>query len=288
MTTFEHTLQSLSDRVDRFLEQEMPPETRFPATIHKAIRYSIFAGGKRLRPILAIAAYRRCGGRGRNILWAAGALEMLHTYSLIHDDLPCMDDDDLRRGKKTSHKEFGEGIAVLAGDALHALAFEWLAKAGDLRVISEVAQAIGTKGMIGGQVADLEAEGSPITHDELTWIHRAKTGALLVTSLRVGALLAGASPTRLRKLTSYGEKIGLAFQIVDDILDEISTPEQLGKSPGSDRKKDKATYAKLHGLEASRQMAAKLVEEAKAELAPRDPADAFFMDLADFIHRRMH
>jgi len=272
--------------VEQAMGRYLPSEKTVPKTIHKAMRYSVFAGGKRLRPILAIGSFELVNGKGRSILPAACALEFLHTYSLIHDDLPCMDDDDLRRGKPTLHKVFGEGMAVLAGDALHALAFEILLKTKKPEVLQEVVKAIGTQGMIGGQVADLEAEGKKVSPSQVKYIHSHKTGALLKASIRVGAILGGASRKKLNALSGYGEKIGVAFQITDDILDVEGKAEIIGKKTGADEKK--ATYPKVFGLETSKKMAAALVQAAKKDLRIFDQKRQIFEQLADFMVSRVN
>jgi len=272
--------------VNRWLDRLLPSESQPPVSLHTAMRYSVFAGGKRLRPILCKMAFERFGGEGERIYPPACALEMIHTYSLIHDDLPCMDDDDLRRGKPTSHVKFGEAMAILAGDALHAIAFENLAKSGDIRVVADVARAIGTEGLVGGQVFDLEAEGGVPTAETLERIHRGKTGALIATSLRAGALIAGASDEDVEKVSIYGEKLGLAFQIIDDILDIIADESALGKPIGSDAERDKATYPCLYGIDESRRLAEKLVREAKEALGAEVANEKLFA-IADFIHERM-
>ena len=272
--------------VDEALDNYLPKEKDEPKIIHRAMRYSVFAGGKRLRPILAMASFELVGGKGNSILPAACALELIHTYSLIHDDLPCMDDDDLRRGKPTSHKVFGEGMAVLAGDALHALAFEVLLKARRIDIVSEIAKAIGTKGMIGGQVADLEAEGKKISLSKVDYIHTHKTAALIKASIRAGALLGEASSEKLNFLSGYGEKIGLAFQITDDILDVVGKEKMMGKKTGADQ--NKATYPKLIGVEKSKQKAKQLVEKAKGELEVFGDKGLILKELADFIVNRVN
>jgi len=257
--------------VDEALDQLLPVANAEPQTIHEAMRYSIFAGGKRLRPVLVMAAAEAVGGDGNEVLPTACALELIHTYSLIHDDLPAMDDDDYRRGKLTSHKVYGEGIAILAGDGLLTMAFELMAQNAAIGTISdksviqaikEVAAAAGTLGMIGGQVADLEAENQVIDGDALRCIHARKTGALYRAALRTGAILAGASEEQVAALTKYAEALGLAFQITDDILDIEGDERKLGKQVGSDIKNNKATYPALYGLAASKEMAAKAVDEA--------------------------
>src|SRR5205809_387248 len=242
------------------------------------MRYSVMAGGKRLRPILVIAGCEAVGGMAERVLPTACALELIHTYSLIHDDLPAMDDDDYRRGRLTNHKVFGEAVAILAGDALLTHAFRLVAGnvdgASDARaiadVVAEIAEAAGTDGMVGGQVVDIESEGKTVSAETLDYIHTRKTAALIRASLRVGAMLAGAKPDALKAITRAGEALGLAFQIVDDILDVEGSLEELGKTAGSDQRKQKATYPALHGLEASRRRARQLIEDAKVALELRD------------------
>jgi geranylgeranyl diphosphate synthase type II len=260
--------------VDRALNRYLPRATVRSGTLHEAMRYSIFAGGKRLRPILAVAGGESCGGAPGNALPAACAVECIHTYSLIHDDLPCMDDDDLRRGRPTSHKVYGEGVAVLAGDALLTIAFEILAQApGSSRYpvaaqIRELAVAAGSRWLIAGQVLDLEGEGKPVRAGALRFIHQSKTAALLTASLRLGAMSANATPVQLRQLTRFGQALGLAFQVIDDILDVTQTTEKLGKTAGKDVAATKATYPALIGLEASRKEAHRLTKKALMALKP--------------------
>jgi len=252
------------------------------------------AGGKRLRPILVIAGSEAVGGRAAHVIPTACALELIHTYSLIHDDLPAMDDDDYRRGRLTNHKVFGEAIAILAGDALLTLAFRLVAGnvdgAADARivadVVAELAEAAGAAGMVGGQVVDIESEGKTVSAETLDYIHRHKTAALIRAALRVGAMLGGAKPDALRAITHAGEALGLAFQIVDDILDVEGSLEELGKTAGSDQRKQKATYPAVHGLEASRRRARALIEDAKAALVSLGPAARPISALADFIYER--
>ncbi|MFQ5452808.1 MAG: polyprenyl synthetase family protein [Candidatus Zixiibacteriota bacterium] len=252
--------------VDDLLDRYLPAEDISPQSLHKAMRYSVMAGGKRFRPVLAYASYEYCGGgtTGENlsIHYAMAALEMVHTYSLIHDDLPCMDDDDLRRGIPTCHKKFGEAVAVLAGDALHDIAFNLMALTGSTLAVRELALALGTAGMIGGQMADVEAEGKDSSKDEIILIHKRKTGALIRCCARIGAILANADETHLKQLTTFGENIGLAFQIIDDILDIEGDKNLLGKNIGSDSKKEKATYPKAVGMEQSRSDASQLIDNA--------------------------
>lgn len=248
--------------VEQALVRAVPAASVRPATIHRAMRYSLLAGGKRLRPILALAAAEACGAKDpTGVLPAACAVELIHTYSLIHDDLPCMDDDDLRRGRPTSHKVFGEGVAVLAGDALLTRAFGLIAGIQPAKryplslLLEEMADAAGSLQLIAGQVADLEAEGKRLTIREVRFIHERKTAAMIVLPLRLGAMVANATSAQLKALTEFGQALGLAFQIQDDILDVTATSEQLGKSAGKDLKASKATYPAVIGLEAARKEA---------------------------------
>ncbi len=263
-------LSEKRELIDRLLDEFIPPAIQTPRSLHQAMRYSVMAGGKRIRPILAMAAFEYCNGNetrtDRSIEYTMAALEMIHTYSLIHDDLPCMDDDDLRRGQPTCHKKFGEATAVLAGDALHDIAFGLMARTGSTEVVSELANAIGTFGMIGGQIADVEAEGREITKEEITKIHSCKTGSLIRSSVRIGAILAGADSKMLKILSKYGENIGLAFQIIDDILDIEGSQELLGKKVGADHLKKKATYPGVVGLKQARIDADRLIDEATNNL----------------------
>src|SRR5438270_1950729 len=286
-------LEEKRQDVDRFLDSVIPAENFPPATLHKSMRYSLFAGGKRVRPILAIAAYEAVGVSSPSILPCAAALELVHTYSLIHDDLPALDNDDYRRGKLTNHKVFGEAMAILAGDSLLTLAFQVLAQlpASDdrkARLVLELATASGTVGgMIGGQVADLEGEGKPPDAQLLETIHRAKTGDLLRASLRLGAIFAGASDTEYGALSCYGEHIGLAFQIVDDILDVEESSEALGKTAGKDAQQHKITFPAVYGLAASRRMAEQECARAHQVLTPFGTRAARLDELADLIvHRK--
>lgn len=253
-------LQEKKALIDSFLHTHFDSHV-VPETLSKAMSYSVFAGGKRIRPILAIASYEACGGTGERIIPHASALELIHTYSLIHDDLPSMDNDDLRRGKPTSHKVFGEGMAVLAGDALLTEAFSLLSRYSGatvsvrrtavLSVIRDVAMAAGAHGMVGGQAKDILCENSEMDGDDLAFIHAHKTGALITASVRMGGILANAGKRKLYALTRYGENIGLAFQIIDDILDVRGDSAMLGKSTGSDERKKKVTYPALYGIDLS-------------------------------------
>jgi len=259
--------------IEAALEDLLPSEDRDPANLHRAMRYSVFPGGKRMRPVLALLAARATGGSTEQALIPAAGLELLHTYSLIHDDLPCMDDDELRRGRQTCHKVFGEALALLAGDGLLTLSFAAVAAAGG-EAVQVLADAAGSLGMVGGQVADLEAEGagSDGTLKQLESIHDRKTGALITASLEIGALAGGGRVDRVA-LREFGHLLGRAFQIADDCLDETGSAEELGKRPGQDVAMGKLTYPALLGLEASRDEARRLAESA-AELAPKVQVEA--------------
>jgi geranylgeranyl diphosphate synthase type II len=259
------------DLIDKSLEKLVPPSTAFPPSVNEAIRYSLFGGGKRVRPILAIAAAEALGARTVDFLPIAGSLELIHTYSLIHDDLPAMDDDDFRRGRATCHKVYGEAIAILAGDGLLNMAFEVLSDSWRLKavpaqrlisIIKEISTASGVHGMVGGQVVDMESEGKEIDLPMLDYIHTHKTGALIRASVRIGALYARAGKKELSALTHYGEMVGLAFQIADDILDITGKREETGKDQGSDLKKDKKTFPGFYGLEESRRRAIEVSDKA--------------------------
>ncbi|WP_295067062.1 polyprenyl synthetase family protein [uncultured Fibrobacter sp.] len=242
-------------------DEHLPPVKDRPCRLHEAMRYSMFAGGKRLRPGLVRAAFDMFGGKGESVDYAMSALEMIHTFSLIHDDLPCIDNDDFRRGKPTSHKQFGEATAVMAGDALCVLAFELMGKTGNAKAIEVLAHLLSTYGLIGGEMIDIECEGKKVDLDTVDYIHYHKTAALIEAALQVGAMLAGADDKSIEAIRNYGRSIGLAFQIVDDILDIVSTTEELGKDAGSDIEKGKATYPSIVGLEKSRERARELYEE---------------------------
>src|ERR1700675_872599 len=279
--------------VDAALERLLPAESSQPSSIHTAMRYSVFAGGKRIRPILCLETARIFGNDVTPALYPACAIEFIHTYSLIHDDLPALDNDDLRRGKPTCHKKFGEAIAILAGDALLTLAFETLANAPlepDRRVaiLSHVAASAGTiNGMVGGQVADLEAEGRSIQPADLEYIHRSKTAALIRASVVAGAIGGGADDEKVARLKRLGETFAGALQVVDDILDVEESSAALGKTAGKDAEQQKATYPALYGLEKSRQFATELESRAMAELVPYGQRAARLQELAELIvHRR--
>ncbi len=260
-------MNSRRGRVDKAMDGLLPPAKTSPKRLHEALRYSVFAGGKRIRPILCLLACRAAGGREATAMAPACSLEFVHTYSLIHDDLPSMDDDDFRRGKLTSHKKFGEATAILAGDALLTLAFEVISTRvkDPLRAMSAcrtLSVAIGTLGMVGGQVLDIEGEGKRITRKKVSEIHRLKTGRLIEASSTMGAIMAGATRAVENRLSRYGAMVGLAFQIVDDILDEEGSTQVLGKTSGRDRELKKMTYPSAYGLEGARRAAKEAVESA--------------------------
>jgi geranylgeranyl diphosphate synthase, type II len=285
-------LEASVAKVNRALDRHIPRATAKPATIHKAMRYSLFAGGKRLRPVLCLAAAAACGGSDEAALPLACAVECIHTYSLIHDDLPAMDNDDYRRGKLTNHKVFGEGIAVLAGDALLTQAFEIAAacrgwsRYPPQELILEIARAAGSRQLIAGQVADLESEGRRISAAQLKYIHERKTSALLCCAVRLGGMSAHCSTAQLAALTRFGYHVGLAFQVIDDILDVTQTSEQLGKTAGKDVAAQKATYPAILGLEPSRQIARQLTQRAFAALRGFRGQAAALEALADYLLRR--
>ncbi len=275
--------------VDAALERLLPAGTAQPSSIHTAMRYSVFAGGKRIRPILCLETARIFASDVTPAHHPACAIEFIHTYSLIHDDLPALDNDDLRRGKPTCHKKFGEAIAILAGDALLTLAFETIGTtpaAAERRasILTEVASAAGTvNGMVGGQVADIEAEGRPVDPQMLEYIHRSKTAALIRASITAGALCAGASAEDVARLRRFGEAIGWAFQVTDDILDVEESSAALGKTAGKDMAQQKATYPAVYGLERSHQIANDLATNAIAELAPYADRAARLREIAEFL-----
>ncbi len=295
LLSLDEYLESRKTLVDQALELYLPAESTEPSVIFRSARYSVFAGGKRLRPILCIGAAEAVGGPIDAVMPSACALELIHTYSLIHDDLPAMDDDDFRRGKPTSHKVFGEAVAILAGDALLTDAFRIIAgrtPVGPVRaetllqVIQEVALAAGWFGMVGGQVVDIESEGKTPDEKRLNFIHTRKTGALITVSLRAGALLGGADADALDALTEYGRHVGLAFQIADDILNVEGDAKALGKGTGSDRSRGKLTYPALVGVETSKRVAAELVEKAVEDLRAFDERAEPLRRIAQFIVER--
>ena len=282
--------------VDAALDRYLPREDELPVSLHKAMRYSVFAGGKRVRPILMLAACETVGGTVTQALPAACAMEMIHTYSLVHDDLPAMDDDDFRRGNPTNHKVFGEAVAILAGDALLTQAFVLLSSSKNLSlvppeqllaVVQEISRCAGSHGMVGGQVVDMESEGSrEIDLATVQYIHTHKTGALIKASVKAGAILGGADEASLAALTSYGEAVGLAFQIADDVLDIEGTTEQLGKDAGSDQARGKATYPAIMGLAESKRRANELVGMALQSLAAFDEKAEPLREIARYIVAR--
>ncbi|OPX86562.1 MAG: Farnesyl diphosphate synthase [Pelotomaculum sp. PtaB.Bin104] len=289
---FEKALAKRALVINEALELYLPPANAYPPLIHQAMRYSIKGGGKRLRPVLVMAVAETVGGRVQEVMPAACALEMIHTYSLIHDDLPSIDDDDYRRGKPTSHKIYGEAIAVLAGDALLTLAFSLLAESGRsspdkiVKVIGEVASAAGTYGMIGGQVVDIFSAGESIPISTLEYIHKYKTGALYRAAVRTGAILAGAEEGQLADLTCFAEQLGLAFQIIDDILDVEGDAAVIGKPVGSDVKNKKVTYPSVFGLKEARAKAEQAAAEALTALERFGGEADFLRQLIRFVINR--
>ena len=291
---FKDILKQKIDYIETLLNKYMPKEEGYQQTIIKAMNYSLKAGGKRLRPILTLESCKIVGGKEEDAIPFAMAVEMIHTYSLIHDDLPALDNDDLRRGKPTNHKIFGEGMATLAGDALLNYAFELMLSSSIdkedsnkyLKAINEVAKHAGIYGMIGGQVVDVESENKIIDKDKLDFIHLNKTAAMIVGCMRAGAIIGGASEEELEKVTKYGRNIGLSFQIVDDILDITGDEETLGKPIGSDIENHKSTYPSLLGLEKSREIARQLIEEGKSSIDGLSSEIDFLNQLGDYIISR--
>ena len=285
-------MQRKIELINRELDGIYAENTALNTTLAKSMNYSLMAGGKRLRPILVMAAADAVGADGEKFLHLATSIEMIHTYSLIHDDLPAMDNDDYRRGKLTNHKVFGDGIAVLAGDALLTMAFEVIADSPNvdtekkLKVIKEMSHAAGAEGMVGGQVIDLESEGKKINMDTLRKMHSAKTGALFCAAIRSGAILGGATDKQLADLTQYARQFGLAFQITDDILDVTGDEASIGKPVGSDEKNHKSTYVTLGSLESARELAQKAVDEAKKALADFGKEADFLRELVDYLISR--
>jgi geranylgeranyl diphosphate synthase type II len=294
--SFQGYLEQEQRLIDAALQRFLPAEWQMPTTIHKAMRYSVFAGGKRLRPLLVLASGRATGGHEDSLLPAACAVEMIHTYSLVHDDLPALDNDDLRRGRPTSHRVFGVAMAILAGDALLTRAFEILAcypenpalQSRRLEVLQVITSACGTEGLIGGQVIDLESEGQPADEATIHQIHSGKTGALIRASVRAGAIMAGASSEELMALDEYAQRIGLAFQIIDDVLDVVETSAELGKTPGKDAHSHKATYPMLLGVEGSRQKARLQIDEAIAGIGILGARKQRLVEIAEFVYSRHH
>ena len=279
-------------RVDAILDRLLPSESTAPTRLHQAMRYSVFGAGKRLRPVLCLAAAEAIGGDNEPALIPAAAVEILHTYTLIHDDLPAMDDDALRRGRATCHIAFDEATAILAGDALLTLSFEWLTQTrcapphSAIDLVRELATASGSTGVIGGQMADIEGETTPLTIEQLVYIHTHKTGDLIRAAVRLGAMTAGATDVQLAALTAYAEHIGLAFQIADDVLNATGTAEQLGKAAGTDAALGKMTYVAAYGVEGAREKAAALITRAKAALADLPGNTEPLAALADYVVTR--
>jgi len=288
-TSLKEYIKRNSERVDRALDRFLPPASARPPIIHRAMRYSLFAGGKRLRPILALASAEACGGSVAQAMPSACAVECIHTYSLIHDDLPCMDNDDFRRGKPTSHKVYGEGMAVLAGDALLTAAFEIVARSRRVsryapdEFVRELARASGSLFLVAGQAADLEGEGKKISHAQLRFIHERKTSALLTCSMRLGAMSANAAPAQLRAVTRAGYNLGMAFQVIDDILDATKTTEQLGKTAGKDQKVRKATYPAILGMKRAREEATRFTQAAHRAIRSLGAEARRLKQLADYL-----
>ena len=296
MVDFTEYLDQEQHLIEENLRWFLPTREQLPHTIHEAMHYSVFAGGKRLRPILVLSSGRACGGETESLLPAACAVELIHTYSLVHDDLPALDNDDLRRGRPTSHRVFGEAMAILAGDALLTRAFEILANypqgpelgSRRLRVLDIVSKACGTTGMIGGQVADLESEGQPVNEEAVHNIHGGKTGALIRAAVTAGAVMADAMEDQVHALDKYAQRVGLAFQIIDDVLDVVETSTELGKTPGKDAEHHKATYPTLWGVEGSRRKARKLVDEAVGYVEDFGDDGLRLRQIAEFVFRRHH
>lgn len=288
-------LDSKVKMIDQCLDRLLPSSETKPKTLHQSMRYSIFAGGKRLRPILCLAAAEACQGKAESAIPLACAVECIHTYSLIHDDLPSMDDDDLRRGNPTNHVVYGEGIAILAGDALLTHAFHLASQSDGWErydhqiIISEIASAAGSLGLIAGQVADLEGEGMSLSQADLEYIHERKTSALLCCSVRLGGMSANCNSDELRALTDFGHHIGLAFQVIDDILDVTQSSEQLGKTAGKDQANKKATYPSIVGVERSKMIAKHLTKRALGDLKTFPPKHATALyALANHLLKRDH
>lgn len=291
---FKQELKQKANYIEELLKEYMPKEEGYQKTVIEAMNYSLSAGGKRLRPILTLEACRAVGGLEENAVPFAMAIEMIHTYSLIHDDLPALDNDDLRRGRPTNHKVYGEAMAILAGDSLLNYAFEVMLSNSInkedsnkyLKAINEIAKTSGIYGMIGGQVVDVESENIKIEKDKLDFIHLNKTAAIMVGCMRAGAIVGGADEEKLKMITTYGKNIGLAFQIVDDILDIVGDEAKLGKNVGSDIENNKSTYPSLLGLEKSKEIANNLIDEAKQNINGLCGDTTFLEGLAEYIISR--
>jgi len=288
---FNNSLKTKSDYIEDLLKKYMPKEDGYQSTIMEAMNYSLKAGGKRLRPILTLEACKVVGGNEEDAIPFAMAIEMIHTYSLIHDDLPALDNDDLRRGKPTNHKVYGEAMAILAGDGLLNYAYEVMLSnslnkenpENYIKAINEISKSAGIYGMIGGQVVDVKSENTSISKEKLDYIHLNKTGAIIIGCMRAGAIIGNASHNDLEKITKYAKNIGLSFQIVDDILDIIGDQAKLGKNVGSDIENNKSTYPSLIGLEESREIAIKLIDEAKENIKKLNGDSSFLEGLANYI-----
>jgi geranylgeranyl diphosphate synthase type II len=283
-------LQECRNETEAALKKLLPAEDEYPSSIHRLMHYSMFAGGKRIRPALLLATHEACGGgfSATKAVHSAAAIEMLHTFSLIHDDLPCMDDDDFRRGKPTAHKAFSEALAVLGGDALCIFAYEILARTGNIQVISEISRALGTAGMIGGQIVDIESEEKQVELSTVEYIHKNKTAALIRCSVVCGALIADAPQETIVDLGRYGDAIGLAFQVIDDILDITSSTDVLGKNVGSDTQRGKATWPALTSLEHSREYAHELTAQARKVACSLGSRGRRLEQIAGYLEDRIH
>ncbi|CEO12693.1 polyprenyl synthetase family protein [Paraclostridium sordellii] len=288
---FNCELKDRVNKIEQLLNEYMPKEEGYQKKVFESMNYSLKAGGKRLRPILTLEACKIVGGEEKDAIAFAVAIEMIHTYSLIHDDLPALDNDDLRRGRKTNHKVYGEAMAILAGDGLLNYAYEIMLKESIgkndsekyLKAINEIAKAAGIYGMIGGQVVDIESEGKKIDMDKLDFIHMNKTAAIIIGCMRAGAIIGNATDKQLEDITKYAKNIGLSFQIVDDILDIVGDEAKLGKNVGSDIDNEKSTYPSLIGLEKSKEVANQLIKEAKASINQISKDNAFLNGLAEYI-----
>ena len=288
-------LKEKQEVVDRYIEANLPSIGTLPEVLHESIRYSLLAGGKRIRPILTIAAAEAIGSPPQAMLPVACAFEFIHTYSLVHDDLPAMDNDDFRRGKPTNHKVYGDGIAILAGDGLQAMAFEWCSRMDlvndiepyvQVQIIAELAHGSGNQGMVGGQVLDIQAENKKVELEELRNIHAHKTGKLIRASVRAGALLSGANLTQFDQLTAYAEDIGLAFQIADDVLNVTGTREELGKDANTDAERGKQTYPSFYGLDGAKKLAQECADRAIGRLNGFDEKADPLRGIAQYIVSR--
>ncbi len=288
-------LKQQQERIDQFLDQVVPPGHILAKTLYESMRYSLLGGGKRIRPILTLAAAEAIGSKNNGVLPYAAALELIHTYSLVHDDLPAMDNDDYRRGRPTNHKVYGDGLAILSGDALLTMAFELCSQPASespipaerqIQIISEVALGAGHDGMVGGQVMDIQAENQDIDLLTLQTIHNYKTGKLIRSAVRVGGIWAGATSTQLERLTGYAEDIGLAFQIADDVLNMTGTREELGKDAGTDAKRGKKTYPSFYGIDGARELAAECISRALRRLEDFDEQAEPLRALANYVIQR--